>query len=162
MEKNMLNPSQDLGAHTKSYDANASANSGAPVLITAAGTGDNVKITGVTIDRYTANAMADSCVVQTGWLAALTAAKTLSLAHELQESADGSSWDTAEVIQAATVVGTGAGNIRGVSVHDINLRGRKRYIRFNVTPDLSHTSTDTCTFHTVATLGGYDTIPQAS
>jgi hypothetical protein len=160
----MLYPAQDLGAHTKSYDANASANSGAPVLILAGGTGDGVKITGVTLDRYNGNAMADSCVLQTGWLAALADTKTLSLAHELQESADGSTWDTAEAIQASTVVGTSSGgtNERGVSVHDINMRGRKRYIRFNVTPDLSATGTDTATFHTVATFGGYDTIPQSS
>lgn len=154
-----LHPSTNLGAFTKSYDGNASANSGAPVLVTAGGTGDGVKVTGQTVDRYASGALADSAVVQTGYLAALTAAKTLSLAHEIQESDDDSTWDTAVAIEASTVKATGAGNKRGVDVHDLDLRGRKRYFRINVTPTLSHTSTDTCTYHTVVTCGGYDVTP---
>ncbi len=156
----MLHNPQDLGSHIVSYDANASANSGAPVLILAAGTGDNVKITGVSIDRYAAGALADSCTVVTGFLAALTAAKTISLAHEVQYSADNSTWDTAVVLEAATVYGTGVGNKRGKAEFSINLRSQKRYVRINVTPDLSHTSTDTATFHTVMNLGGFEQLPK--
>ena len=154
-----MHPSLDLAGHITQHDACASANAGAPSLITAAGTGDATKVTGQTIDRKSGSAMAQSCVLVTGYLAALTAAKTLSLAHELQESDDGSNWDTAEVIEAATVKVTGAGNKRGVDAHTISLNGRKRYIRFNVTPDLSHTSTDTAEFFSTAILSGYDQRP---
>lgn len=155
-----ISPSQDLQGHVISKDANHSANSGAPVLITAGGTGDGVKITGQTIDRLSSGCMADSCQVATAYLASLTAAKTLSLAHEYQDSADGSTWNTAVVLEASTVKETGAGNKRGVDEHDINLRSLQRYIRVNVTPDLSHTSTDTCTFATIVTLGGFSKGPQ--
>jgi hypothetical protein len=160
----MIHPSQDLGNLTKAADANASASSGAPVLILAGGTGDGVKITGQSIDRYASDgiAIADSVVVTTSYLAALADTKTLSLAHEVQYSADNSSWDTAVVIEASTVKATSSGgtNERGVDEHNLNLRGQKRYFRINVTPDLSATGTDTATFHTIATMGGYDKVPQ--
>jgi hypothetical protein len=151
---------QSLGEYVVSVDACSSENSGAPSLITAAGTGDATKVTGQTIDRYQSGGFAKSIVVQTSYLAALTAAKDLELAHELQESDDGSSWDTAEVIEATTVKATGAGNKRGVDEHAVDCTNRKRYIRFNVTPDLTASGTDTATFHTVATLGGFDQLPQ--
>ncbi len=155
----MLKPFTDLAGHIKVVDACSSENSGAPSLVTAAGTGDNTKRTGQTIDRMSGTSMANSCVLSTAFLAALAASQTLSLAHELQESDNGTSWDTAEVIQAATVKATGAGNKRGTDEHSVSLIGRKRFIRFNVTPDLSAGATDTATFHTTAVLGGYDQIP---
>jgi hypothetical protein len=157
-----LSTHKNIGAELKAYDANASASSGAPVLILAGGTGDGVKIDGVKIDRYNGTALANSAHLVTGFLAALADTKTISFAHELQESSDGTTWDTAEAIEASTVYATSSGgtNERGVAQFDIDLSNRKRYIRFNVTPDLSNTATDTATFHTVADLGGWDVKPQ--
>lgn len=151
---------RDVGDFVTVNDACSSENSGAPSLITAAGTGDATKVTGQTVDRKVGTAKARSCVVSTAYLAALTAAKTISLAHEVQYSDDGSTWDTAVVIEASAVKATGAGNKRGVDEHKINLESQKRYFRINVTPDLSHTSTDTATFHTTVVLGGFSQVPQ--
>lgn len=144
-------------------EACCSEDSDAPSLVTAGGTGDNSKVTGQTIDRKSGTALAHSAVVCTAWLAALTDTKTLSLAHEIQESADGSSWDTAEEIEAAAVkqTATATTNYRGEDEHKISLIGRKRYFRINVTPNLSNTGTDTMSFHTVAALTGWDQNPQS-
>lgn len=152
---------KNVGKYLRAYDANASENSGAPSLVTAAGTGDNTKRNGQTIDRYNGVALARSAQIITHVLAALGASETVTLAHEVQYSADGSSWDTAVVIEAATQYGaSGAGNKRAVAQFDLDLSGQKRYFRINVTPNLSASATDTCTFATVATLGGYDVLPQ--
>src|SRR6201986_3630052 len=70
--------------------------------LTAAGTGDATEGTGQTIDRdgY------DSGVVCISWAATLANTKTISFAVTVQESADGTTWDTAVAIQAATVAKT--------------------------------------------------------
>lgn len=164
----MLHP-KEISSHVLAIDANCSENSGAPAVIVAAAGLDNVKVTGVTIDRYqnaagtVGNALAATINLATQWLGALTNTKTLSLAHELQESADGSTWDTAEVIEALTVkqTATSSTNFRGIDEHSIDCRNRKRWIRFNVTLDLSATSADEALFSTTATLGGYDVLPVA-
>mgnify|MGYP001567928439 CR=1 FL=1 len=156
-------PLNEVGAFIKSYDGNAGANAGAPSLITAGGGLDNLKVNGQNVNRLNGTALAHSAVAATSYLAALGAAETLSLAHEIQESANGSSYDTAEVIQAATVVATDSGagsNMRGVSEHDVSLRARKQHFRINVTPNMSRANTDTCTFHTLITLGGWTQVPQ--
>jgi hypothetical protein len=150
---------RDVAGHVKGYIACASVNSGAPSLVTAAGTGDNTKVTGYTIDRKgtTNGTMAYSCELSIGYLAALTNAKTLSFAVEYQESSDNSSWATAVVLQAATVAETAGSstNFEGVVNLSLDLSTLKRYVRFNITPDLSHSSTDTAEFVAIATLGGF-------
>lgn len=148
----------------KMFDANASENSGAPSVITAAAGLDNVKVTGQTIDRKSGTALAHSAEIATSWLAALTNTKTLSLAHEIQESADDSTWDTAEVIEAATVkqTATSSTNFRGCDRHRLNLMGRKRYFRINVTLDLNAGATDTAEFMTQACLTGWNQTPIAA
>jgi len=162
----MLHPSQDLGGHIVNKDACSSANSGAPSLITAAAGLDNVEVDGQTLDRYIAAsvAMADSSVITVAYLAALTATETLSLRIRYQDSANGSSWNTAVELTAAAVVATGAGggsNERGALEASLNLRGLERYVRFSITADLSASGTDTCTYHAVAAFGGYDQVPRA-
>lgn len=125
---------------------------------TAGGTGDGTKVTGQTIDRSGYS----SGVVQIAYKAALAETKTISFAVEVQESEDGSTWDTAVVLQAATVAatgGTGGSTAYGVVEIDEDLRGRKRYVRYNVTPDLNATSTDTLTWGGAFVLGGAATIP---
>jgi hypothetical protein len=107
--------------------------------------------------------MADSMVVATGFRAALSQDETLSLTIELQESADGAAWDTAEAVIGATVVatgGTGGSNETGANTQNITLRSRKRYIRFNITPTMSAGATDTALFASVGVLGGYEQLPQ--
>lgn len=151
-----------LDGQIKCVDACSSAVAGAPNLITAGAGDDNSKVTGQTINRLDSTGkLAMSCVLATHYLAALTDEKTISIAHELQESADGASWDSAEVIEASAVKATSSGgtNERGVDTHVISLKGRKQYIRFNVTVDLNAADTDTATFHSVAVLGGFPVTP---
>lgn len=157
-----IRPATDVGSQIKIFDACSSANSGAASLITAGGTGDGTKQTGQTLDTLDATGgKAKSCKLATAYLASLADGETISLTHELQESADGSSWDTAEVVEAVTVKATSSGgtNERGSDEHEISLVGRKRYIRFNVTGTMSAGSSDTAQFHTVAVFGGYDNTP---
>lgn len=153
--------SANIVAMARAVIANASANSGAPSLITAGGTGDGVKVNGATIDRLTNRA--ESLKLAVAGLAALADTKTLSIAVEIQESADASTWDTAVAVEAATVVATGDGgsNETFCREYDIDLSARKQYVRFNVTPDLSATGTDTAEFIGVAFLAGSDRDPSS-
>lgn len=124
--------------------------------LTAAGTGDNTEVDGVDINRTGF----DSCQVIVAWKTTLTAAKTLSIAVELQESDDGTTWDTAEALQAATVVATGAVTDEvGETLFNVSFAGRKKFIRFNFTPDLSHSGTDTAVVSCAAILGGAAVLP---
>jgi len=151
----------DIKSQVLAVVANNSENAGAPSLITAAGTGDATKVTGQSIDLLGKTSGGSGILVVSG-VAALTAAKTLSIAVELQESSDNSSWDTAEVVEAATVVASATGNNQFVRSYGILLKSRKRYIRFNVTPDLSHSGTDTATFSSCLVIAGDDVLPAAA
>jgi hypothetical protein len=117
----------------------------------AAGTGDNTAVTGASIDRLGYGSASFVIAYKT----TLTAAKTLSFAAAYQESSDNSSWDTAVTLQASTVAATGAVTAEVGKVRfDLDLAGKKRYIRFNFTPDLSNTSTDVVDCAAVCVLGG--------
>lgn len=142
----------DFGATCKS----AAVGAGEAV---AAGAGDNTKVTGQSINRLGFG----SCKVAIAYKAVLAEDETLSWAIEVQESADGSSWDTAEVIKAATVAstgGTGGTTNYGTVEYDDDLTGRKEYVRYNPTPDLSASATDTVHWGANAVLGG--AMPSAS
>ena len=155
----MASSMYNVAGKTKGYIASASVNSGAPSLITAAGTGDAAAVTGYTIDRKGTDvgSLAQSCELSIGYLAALTNTKTLSFTVAYQESADASTWDTAVTLQAATVAKTATSttNFEGVVNLVLALNSLKRYIRFNITPDLNNTATDTAEFVAIATLGGF-------
>jgi hypothetical protein len=125
---------------------------------TAAGTGDATAVTGATIDRQGFG----SAKVVVCWLTTLTAAKTLSLAVAYQDSADGSSWNTAVALQAATVMATGELTASKDEVEfNLDMSGLQRYVRINFTPDLSHTGTDTAVVAATIILGGADELPAA-
>jgi len=126
----------------------------------AGGTGDATKVTGQSTDRT--GYYSGKLVV--AYKAVLAEDKTIAFATELQESSDNSTWDTAEVVVASTVADTGAsgGSTEyGVTEASIDLSGRKRYIRFNVTPDLSATATDTVHWGATFVMGGADELPAA-
>lgn len=161
-------PLNDIGAFVSSHFANfsgdAAAITRAPVLIVAAAGLDNLKFLGFAIDRRSADnpGMAMSVAIATQWLATIANTKTLSLAHEIQESADGTNFDTAEVIEALTVKETASSstNFHDVDEHDLDLTGRKRYYRINVTLDLNAGSADVASFSTEAKQGGWTIVPQ--
>lgn len=133
----------------------ATPGSGAPELLVAAGAGDATKIVGNTIDRNSYG-MPDSAMLAVQAYLNLADTETFSLAVEIQESDDASTWDTAEAIQASTVVKTADGAFTDLHTesYKVYLGDRKRYVRFNVTPDFSASSTDTGTLHAVCCLAG--------
>lgn len=119
--------------------------------VTAAGAGDNAAVTGATIDRRGYG----SAKVTVAYKTTLASAETLQFAIEYQESDDGSSWDTAVALQAATTAQTGVQTAKvGDVSHSLDLGGKKRYIRFNYTPNLSASGTDTADTAAVCVLGG--------
>lgn len=149
-------PSTDLEKGVNAVLAGYAQDSSADPLITVAGaTEDNVKVTGETIDRMGY----DSAVFVLTGSTVLTAAKTCSVAVEYQDSADGSTWNTAVALQASTVLATGAGTKDLLLELALNLRPLLRYVRFNVTLDLSNTSTDTAEWTAAAILGGKESLP---
>lgn len=160
----VMYPPTDLGGNVVSKYANGSEISGASGLIVAGATEDGLKVEGVAIDRIQSGGMALSAVVVTTLNADIADTETLKLAHEIQFSDDGSTWDTAVAIEASTTKATGAGAVvhfETADEHDINFAGYtapKRYFRINVTPTLSASSTDQCHFTTTAILGGLDRI----
>ena len=162
----MLIPKTDLYGHTKSFVAGGNADaSGDPKIVTAAATEDNVKVTGETIDLGTGLDRPDSGVLVVSGIASLQATETLTLAAELQESSDGSTWDTAVAIYTATTVATGVtGGSTGlgfVKASHVKIKPRKQYIRFNVTPNLSASGTDTATWTAAFVGGGIMRVPVA-
>jgi hypothetical protein len=123
---------------------------------TAAGTGDATAVTGATVDRQGFGS--GKAVV--AWKTTLTADKTLAIAVEYQDSADGSSWNAAVALQASTVVKTGAAtNAVGEEEFNISFAGLQRYVRINFTPDLNNSGTDTAVVAATIILGGADELP---
>lgn len=152
----------------------------AHVSATAGGAGNNVAVDGITIDRENlqsygsgptiANAPPIGAIFLLFYDAAITAGKTLSInGVQVQHSPDGTTWSTlwdqsgtASLTEpagwpAAGVVASATG--QGVLAYQADLQGAERYVRFNFTPDLSNTTTDTATLAAVAVLSGTSEVP---
>ena len=113
------------------------------VSATAGGAGDVTEIDGAAVNRNSYN-MPESGWILVQYKTTLGASETLALTVKIQESADGSTWDTAVVLANAVTVKTGA--LTDSEDHylvKVKLSDRKQYIRAQVTPDLSASSTDT-------------------
>ena len=138
---------------------------GAPKLVVAGGASDDAtERQGYTIDRYVSGSLAKSAKIVTVVLANVADGETLALAHEYEDSADASTFNTAVAIEASTtkITGATATGVTGLTVadeHELDLSSLERYFRINVTPDFSAGSTDTCLFATVVVLGGFDLTP---
>lgn len=114
---------------------------------TAAGTGDATEVTGAEIDME----QYESGYIEIGYVTTLTADKTLSFETQQADcDTSGGSYTADAAVQAATVVATGAQTgLEGIHKIDLpseTLKALKRYVKFKITPDLSHTGTDTCTW----------------
>lgn len=122
---------------------------------TAAGTGDNTKVTSAYIDRLSSNGgMFNSLQIVCPYLATLTAAQTLSLTVSLLHGTT-TSPATSVAVLAKTVVETGADTATSgiYECTPVDLRPYGRYLKIELTPDLSHSGTDTASGHAVALLG---------
>lgn len=128
---------------------------------TAAGTGDNTEKTSASIDRKPTGLPGfDAITIALTYLTSVTAAQTLKLTLKIEESADGSSWGTAETLLNAVTLETGAVTGKtAVYEHSLDLRKRKRYVRFLVTLDLSAGATDTFVYGASGVLSAADAFP---
>lgn len=138
-------------------------NGGVVETITAAAGNDGVEINGQGVDRLGY----DSAVLAVLVRANLTASKTAAISLTIQESDDNSTFtDVAAEFQPGATAGGGViathsttGDQHYVTEHNINLRGLKRYVRGQVTSDLSAGATDKSTVAMTWVLGGGDTLP---
>ncbi len=130
---------------------------------TAGGSGANTAVTGVIIDRA-ALGWPESCVLAIPFTATLAQAATLTIAHTLQHS-DASDMSGAATLNSATASTvatgpTGGGTVTGTYEVNVSLRGSRRYVRLNFTPDLSAANTDTAALSAVIAFGGASRLPQ--
>jgi hypothetical protein len=114
----------------------------------AAGSGDAAYIVGDVIDLRTLPGRPVSALLVAPFEAVLTADKTLTIKSKVEHddvigmgTATVYTYDGAE--STGEVVATGAGTIKGVYTRAVDLSGIKRFFRFCVYQDLSHTSADT-------------------
>jgi hypothetical protein len=150
----MLHPATDLAGHVKVFSAGAPTSSSAPLAITAAGTGDNTAVTGQSIDTYASGQRGESMSFIVAAHADLTATKVLTVAAEYQTSEDNSTWAAAVSLYSATTVVSGTGEQYGVKETHLKIKGLPRYIRFNYTPNLTASGSDTAVVVGVAVMGG--------
>lgn len=142
--------------HSEITVRRAAANTAA----TAGGAGDNTAVTGVIIDRA-ALGWAESVVVAIPFTTTLASAQTLSVSWTLQHGEDSGLSDAATLATSgAAVVATGAGTVAGVVEAGVSLRGARRYVRLNFTPDLSAANTDTAALSAVLVFAGANRLPQ--
>jgi hypothetical protein len=126
----------------------------------AAGSGDNTAVVSATIDRAGYTNTYDSAVLNLAYLTTLTADKTLSFTVSYTHSDDDSTYSSAVTLQAATVARTGAVTAgTGLVTIPFNMEGIKRYVKISVTPDLSHSGTDTATWMGTLVMGSADYKP---
>lgn len=116
----------------------------------AAGTGDNTEASGPYADRLIAGkGHAQSAKLIISYSATLAADKTLSITASIQDNAanSGNGTDFGAAL-AKTVVATGASGgstETGTIELDFDISSAERYVRAQITPDLSATATDTAT-----------------
>lgn len=127
---------------------NARSAFGDHVAVTAGGAGDATESNGVWVDREAeASGMAMSAKLIIAYEAVLADTKSLSLAVNIQDDAAGDGGDPADfgTAYANTVIVTSSGGTteRGTVELDFDLSAARRYVRSQVTPDLSASGTDT-------------------
>jgi hypothetical protein len=128
----------------------------------AAGSGDATEIDGPAIIRTSLGSLYESVKLSIHGNATLASGLTLTIAANLQDSADGSTWADFGTALAATVVATGesGGSAELFETFlDADIRGAKAYLRAQVTPDLTHTGTDTALIGGTLIFGGPTTYP---
>jgi hypothetical protein len=129
--------------------------------IVAAGSGDNTAVVGVAIQRSLIG-LPLTAMCNILWSAVLGATKSLSLKTLLIEhSVDGSTWTTYKTFTDPGIVATsvGGGTVEGQTHVSVDLMGANDYVRFDWTPDLSNTATDTASLIAEFVFAGADRLP---
>jgi len=130
---------------------------------TAGGTGNATLVTGNTIDRmgFGGSGMPGSALMGVIFESTLGATDTLSVAFNIQNSPDGSTW-TDYLDQTAQVFATGpagGGTVKGEANIQVDLGNAMRFIRCNYTPTLSAASVDVFYGDAVGFFAGFPRIP---
>ena len=127
----------------------------------AAGTGDNTEATGANLAR--SGYLSGKLVIS--WTTTLTDTKTLSFTVKSRTGTSSSACTSASQVTelAKTVVATssGGGTMTGTTEVNIDLGSYDQYVAFDITPDLSHSGTDTAVWAAAFVMGGADTLPAA-
>lgn len=129
---------------------------------TAGGTGDNVEVNGVWVDRKPADrGPYHSAKVVISFTTTLAAAATLTFAANIQDATDGSGTGAADfgAALAATTVATGpggGGTVTGTVEMDFDISNAREFLRTQITPNLSAANTDTCSWQAQWIFGGSD------
>lgn len=122
---------------------------GSYVAATANGSGDNTKMTLAEVDRLDSatGGLAKSAIIVVPYTTALASAETLSLTIGITDCATSNgSYSSAVAVLAKTVVSTGgSGGTTNTDVYEarVDLAPYARFIKFEVTPDMSASGTDT-------------------
>lgn len=133
----------------------------------AAGSGDNTEVDCAYVDRILDQAaeggIAMSMKLVITYTTALNAAETLKFAVQIQDDADGAGAgeDFGSAIPL-TVVATGDSpnsTETGTVEVDVDLSAAKRFIRAQITPDLSRGATDTAEWSATYVLYGHNRQP---
>lgn len=135
-----------------------------PTTAVAAGTGDATEIDGTSIQRSALGSMYESCKLTIVGNATLSSGLLITLVANLQDSADGSTWADFGTALALTTAGTGGsgGDEQQFDIDlDNDIRGAKDYLRVQVTPNLTHTGTDTAILAGTIVFGGASENPAA-
>lgn len=147
-----------MSAHMRDIGGGLRSHFGAPVItVTAGGAGDGTEVTGTAVDRLGLPEPFLSVRASIPAVATLASGETLSIAANLQDSANNSDWSDYGNALAATVVATGpsgGGVARGAASLDVDLSHARRYIRLQYTPDASRAGTDTATVGAASLLFG--------
>lgn len=113
--------------------------------VTAGGSGDATEVDGSSIDTQGLDSESVDLIVHGS--ATLDEDETLTIAGNWQDSADDQSFADVGDALAATVVATGptgGGTVEfTLKLGSLNLALARRYVRAQVTPDLSRANTDT-------------------
>jgi hypothetical protein len=131
--------------------------------LTAGGAGNNVAVTGITLDReaFAGGSLPNSSELALLFSTTLAAGKTLSLGYSINSSQDGATW-TLLVTGASAVVATGpagGGTVTGQLTIPVDLTSGGRFVQIVFTPALNNTATDTATVVAAGFFAGFDRLP---
>lgn len=131
----------------------------------AAGTGDATEITGTSIDRFALGSRYQSMDVLVQGNNTMASGETFTLTFNLQDSSDDSTFAdfgtpfTAAIIQTAAGAAVTKEPFEQRLPSDILLNNAKRYVRLQVTPNLSASGTDTGLISATMIFGAPETYP---
>lgn len=134
---------------------------GTALAWTSGGTGDGTAHGGAVIDREEfalSGALPDSALFGVAYDATLGSGASLTIALDIQDSADGVNFSDYSK-QAAGTYGTGASGgsvVAGQANFAVNLTSARRYLKANFTPTLTRGGTDTGIATMVGVFGGFD------